>query len=446
LGKYDDAITHFDKVLAIDPNYASALYNKGFTLSNLGMNEEAISYFDKALGLEPNYVDALNGKGIALYRLGNSSEAITYYDKALEVDPNHVDAINNKGRALYNLGLYDDAITYYDRAIAIDPGYTLALDNKVLALLDLDRFQEALDVFDEILAMDPNNIDALDGKGAALENLGNYEEAIVYFDKALAIDPNYTSALTNKGAALYNLVRSEEAIGYFDKALAIDPNYEFAINNKRLVLDAISDQNITSTSEPSLNNNQTDSSNSTSVINTIDNNTANASFLTYQNSTFGITVQYPSDWIYVGHNTILDPLSQPVVTFSPMEPSDTTLARIWITPLPVVGEEQKASLDQIAERTIELDQQTLQDFKLNESGPITLKDGTAAHMHSYSYTDPDFGRTDALDILMIKSNNLYAIEYFAEPQMYPIHLPKFQTMLDSLETTLLRSLNSIING
>jgi len=53
--------------------------------------------------------------------------------------------------------------------------------------------------------------------------------------------------------------------------------------------------------------------------------------------------------------------------------------------------------------------------------------------------------TDALDILMIKNNNLYAIEYFAEPQMYSIHLPKFQTMLDSLEARLLRSLNSVIN-
>jgi hypothetical protein len=133
------------------------------------------------------------------------------------------------------------------------------------------------------------------------------------------------------------------------------------------------------------------------------------------------------------------------VTFTPIEPSDSTLVRIAITPLPIVEEEQKPSLDQIAERTIELNQQTLSDSRLNESRPMTLKDGTGAHMLSYSYTDPDFGMTDALDILMIKNNNLYAIEYFAEPQMYPIHFPKFQTMLDSLEATLLRSLSSIAN-
>ena len=54
-------------------------------------------------------------------------------------------------------------------------------------------------------------------------------------------------------------------------------------------------------------------------------------------------------------------------------------------------------------------------------------------MLSYDYTDPDFGMTDAIDIIMIKGNNLYVIEYFAEPRMYPIHLPKFQTILDSLD-------------
>jgi hypothetical protein len=36
---------------------------------------------------------------------------------------------------------------------------------------------------------------------------------------------------------------------------------------------------------------------------------------------------------------------------------------------------------------------------------------------------------------MIKGNNLYAIEYFSEPQMYPIHLPEFQTMLDSFKVS-----------
>lgn len=214
-------------------------------------------------------------------------------------------------------------------------------------------------------------------------------------------------------------------------ALVIDTNYDPAINIKRLALDSISNQDTTSTTELSLRN-KTDSNSTTNVINTIDGNST-TNFITYENSTYGITTQYPSDWTYVGHGTILQPPTQPIVTFTPIEPSDSTLVRILITRLTIEGQEQNPSLNQIAERTIGLNQQTLSDFKLNESRSITLKDGTAAHMLSYDYTDPDFGMTDAIDIIMIKGNNLYVIEYFAEPQIYPIHLPKFQTILDSLE-------------
>lgn len=121
------------------------------------------------------------------------------------------------------------------------------------------------------------------------------------------------------------------------------------------------------------------------------------------------------------------------MTFTPIDPLDSTLVRIFVTPLTAQGEGQKPSLGQIAERTIELDQQTLSDFRLNESRPMTLKDGTTAHKLSYYYTDPEYGLTGALDITLLRDNNLYLIEYFAEPQLYTNHPTKFQTMLDSLE-------------
>jgi hypothetical protein len=171
------------------------------------------------------------------------------------------------------------------------------------------------------------------------------------------------------------------------------------------------------------------------VTNTIDNNATTTNFLTYQNSTYGVAIQYPPDWTYIGHDTTLQPITQPIVTFTPLDPLDSTLVRIFVTPLPAQGEGQKSSLSQIAERTIELDQQTLSDFRLNESRPMILKDGTTTHKLSYNYTDPEYGLTGALDITLLRDNNLYLIEYFAEPQLYTNHLTRFQTMLDSLEVS-----------
>ena len=38
LGKYQEAITYYDKVLAIDPNFVYALNGKGVALDDLGKN------------------------------------------------------------------------------------------------------------------------------------------------------------------------------------------------------------------------------------------------------------------------------------------------------------------------------------------------------------------------------------------------------------------------
>ena len=59
LGKYEDAIKDFDKVLEIDPEYSNGYYNRGLSLNNLEKYEEAIKDFDIAIKLDPEDPDDL---------------------------------------------------------------------------------------------------------------------------------------------------------------------------------------------------------------------------------------------------------------------------------------------------------------------------------------------------------------------------------------------------
>ena len=63
LGRYEDAINYFDKVLKIDPHHIDSLYFKGLTLSDLGRDDEAIEYFDRLLVLKPDSLRALSEQG-----------------------------------------------------------------------------------------------------------------------------------------------------------------------------------------------------------------------------------------------------------------------------------------------------------------------------------------------------------------------------------------------
>jgi tetratricopeptide (TPR) repeat protein len=60
-----------------------ALFDKGLALDGLGQYEEAISYYDKVLAIDPNNIFALGNKGLGLSNLGRDQEAIEYYDKVL---------------------------------------------------------------------------------------------------------------------------------------------------------------------------------------------------------------------------------------------------------------------------------------------------------------------------------------------------------------------------
>ena len=106
---------------------AEDLFNDGYNLLEQERYEEAITYFDKVLAIDPNDIDALVNKGNSLDELDKHEEAINHYDKVLAIDPDDTDALGNKGGGLNDLGKYHEAITYIDKVLAIDPNDIVSL-------------------------------------------------------------------------------------------------------------------------------------------------------------------------------------------------------------------------------------------------------------------------------------------------------------------------------
>jgi tetratricopeptide (TPR) repeat protein len=82
------------------PASAIDLVKKGIALGHLGKYNEAISLYDKALVIKPNNTAALTNKGVALYHLGRYNEAISLYDKVSTIDPNNTAALTNKNMVI----------------------------------------------------------------------------------------------------------------------------------------------------------------------------------------------------------------------------------------------------------------------------------------------------------------------------------------------------------
>jgi len=120
---YGNAITSWEKVLAINPDYHEAWYNRGVELDDLGRKEEAIQSYDKAVDIKPDDHEAWNNRGYALSDLGRYEEAVQSYDQALNIKPDFANAYYNKACCYGLQEKIDLAIETLQQAINLDSDY-----------------------------------------------------------------------------------------------------------------------------------------------------------------------------------------------------------------------------------------------------------------------------------------------------------------------------------
>ncbi len=96
--RIQDAVAHYDTLIQLIPDNKYVLFNLGYiNLVYLGENEKAIQYFDQVIANDPNYVDALYNKGRALEELRQYENAREVYQEVLNRETNHalsIEALN----------------------------------------------------------------------------------------------------------------------------------------------------------------------------------------------------------------------------------------------------------------------------------------------------------------------------------------------------------------
>jgi predicted O-linked N-acetylglucosamine transferase (SPINDLY family) len=82
-------LASYDQALAINPDHAEALYNRGITLRELQRFEDALASYDRALAIRPDHAETLNSRGNILTELWRFEEALASYEKVRAVAPDH---------------------------------------------------------------------------------------------------------------------------------------------------------------------------------------------------------------------------------------------------------------------------------------------------------------------------------------------------------------------
>ncbi|MFZ4648915.1 MAG: tetratricopeptide repeat protein [Patescibacteria group bacterium] len=103
LGRYQEALKIFNKILKIDSKNEEALANKANIYNRLFRSEDAITICNKILAKNSKCISALNYKAVALTNLNQYKKALIVYDKILQIDSRDEVCIENKGRCFYKM-------------------------------------------------------------------------------------------------------------------------------------------------------------------------------------------------------------------------------------------------------------------------------------------------------------------------------------------------------
>jgi tetratricopeptide (TPR) repeat protein len=231
-----DSITLWTRVLACTSDNNFAQNNMGVALIGLGKVDEAATHFQAAIALEPRNMRAQFNLGNAMMVKGRADEAIALYRTALAIDPTYFDALNNLGIALASKGRNTEAAEAYRRALALEPQAAKAHDNLGRALLNAGRVAEARAQFEKAIEIAPTHERSYEGLGSALIMANRPAEAERCYRKAIELQPEDEAARAGFANALFLQGRAVEAVENWRKALLLKPVKPATLNNLAWVL------------------------------------------------------------------------------------------------------------------------------------------------------------------------------------------------------------------
>lgn len=198
------ALTFFEKAIEIDPNYAEAWYQAGFSYGVQGRHTEALKASKQAAKLRPDWAETFVNIGASSFALGQYKEAADAYRQAIKLEDYKPDTQYSLGLSLEKLNRTDEEILAYKRALLLKPDLANAIEKLGMAYLKLKRYSEALAQFEQLKTYKPD-AKTYNFIGESLIELGKAEESIDAFNNAVSYNPDFDKARYNLGLSYLKL-------------------------------------------------------------------------------------------------------------------------------------------------------------------------------------------------------------------------------------------------
>ena len=185
-----ESLPHFDKALALDPEFASAELARAVSSPT---TKEFFEHQKKAVSLASK---ASNGEKLLIMANEAGANGVTEIQK--EYLDQLVGTYPNDERAQFTLGNYyfaqqelDQALAHYKKATEIAPSYSQVYNLLGYCYRQKGDYANSEESFKKYVQLIPNDPNPYDSYAELLLKMGRYEESIAQYRKALSIDSHF---------------------------------------------------------------------------------------------------------------------------------------------------------------------------------------------------------------------------------------------------------------
>jgi serine/threonine protein kinase/tetratricopeptide (TPR) repeat protein len=228
-GKYEDAVSEYQAILAKDTSNADAERGLAGTYKSWQKYDEAERAYKKAIMVRPSYWGGHLDLGSYYYFRKRYAEAIEEYKRVVDLTPDNAGGYSGLGAAYYALERYGEAEEAFKRSISIEPTYRL-YSNLATLYFERKRFSDAIPVYEKALAINDRDYRVWANLASAFFWSGRRDSANAEFARSIklaedqrAINPKDATVLSD--LADYNSMvgNKAEALGLIKESLALAP-------------------------------------------------------------------------------------------------------------------------------------------------------------------------------------------------------------------------------
>jgi tetratricopeptide (TPR) repeat protein len=206
-----DSLQHFDKAIALDPDFAVAELARA---NNSPTTKEFFEHQQKATALAEKVSD---GERLLILanQAGANAEVIKqkdYLEKLLTAYPNDERAQLIAGNFYFGQQQIEEAIAHYKKATEIAPNFSPVYNILGYAYRQRGDYAGAEQAFKKYVELIPNDPNPYDSYAELLLKMGRFDDSIVQYQKALSVDPNFTPSRFGIAANLMYKNQPDQAL------------------------------------------------------------------------------------------------------------------------------------------------------------------------------------------------------------------------------------------